>query len=296
MTRESIHSILEDLPKSNMTTRLLGALDYIVPGEWKNVTSFEEMIKLVTGEEDQGLIQQVGERAIALYAESEQGYQRAVRIFRLVDDTSGLAGVATIARKIGDASDFLSFLSKITPKADTTQAIDAGVKLVAELAAFCSINGLPGDSIGDFAASLASYEKDDAMRLAAWIVCDGMIPLGPDFLARVVDTVSSATNEQLGQQSRFARLLGYLPGGSVDAKREIMKESLGASQTAIAGFIAKKGIERQGVLERISGHLGAAGGKLDGLAAAIDLATNYFEHTGVQSVARRVIARAYGEI
>jgi hypothetical protein len=32
------------------------------------------------------------------------------------------------------------------------------------------------------------------------------------------------------------------------------------------------------------------------VAAAIDVGTNYFEHTGIQSVSRRLISRAYGEI
>ena len=36
--------------------------------------------------------------------------------------------------------------------------------------------------------------------------------------------------------------------------------------------------------------------KLDTIAAALDLTTSPFEHTGIQSVARRVISRAYGEL
>jgi hypothetical protein len=37
-------------------------------------------------------------------------------------------------------------------------------------------------------------------------------------------------------------------------------------------------------------------GRLDVIAAVLDMATNYFEHTGIQSVARRIISRAYGEL
>ncbi len=36
--------------------------------------------------------------------------------------------------------------------------------------------------------------------------------------------------------------------------------------------------------------------RLDYASAVIDMSTNYFLHTGTQSVARRVITRAYGEI
>ena len=43
-------------------------------------------------------------------------------------------------------------------------------------------------------------------------------------------------------------------------------------------------------------YVDVADNSLDWVAAAIDLGTNCFEHTGIQSVARRVISRAYGEI
>jgi hypothetical protein len=39
-----------------------------------------------------------------------------------------------------------------------------------------------------------------------------------------------------------------------------------------------------------------ADNRLDHVAAVLDMATNYFEHTSIQSVARRVISRAYGEL
>lgn len=296
MSDENIHEILEELPQKSMTTRLLGALDYVVPGEWQNITSFEEMIRHVTGEEDQELIQRVGERAIMLYKDPDQGYQRAVRIFRLVDDTSGLAGMATMARKIGEGSDWFSFLADITPKADTTQAVDAGVKLVAELGAFCFCNGIPGDSVGDFASALASYEKEESMRLAAWITCDCLIPLGPDFLTKVTDLLMELSDFDLDDHPRFARIMALLPGGSTGEKRELLKSNLGAATGAINNFVETKGIEREGALARVKEYLEIADDRLDYVAAGIDLATNYFEHTGIQTVARRVIARAYGEI
>src|SRR4051794_37506364 len=95
-----IHELLEGLPEKSLTTRLLGLLDSVVPGEWQNVTNFEAMIKLVTGESDEALIQQVGEKAIALYQDSSQGYQRAVQVFQLVDNAQGIAGFAALASKV----------------------------------------------------------------------------------------------------------------------------------------------------------------------------------------------------
>jgi len=203
---EQIHELLAALPSKNLTTRLLGLLDHFVPGEWQNVTSFEGMIKLVTGEEDHEIIQKVGDRAITLYRDPTQGYQRAIQVFGLVDNAQGIAGFAALANKV-------SFLEGITPKSDTTQAIDAGVKLVAELTTFCLVNGVPGDSISDFVGSLLSAEKEDRIRLAAWIAYDGLVPLGPDFLGRIIDGIRSLSSSQLGSHSRFARIAKYLPGG-----------------------------------------------------------------------------------
>ena len=61
-----IFKIVDDLPKTSLTTRLLGALDWVVPGEYKNTVGFENMIREVTGETDEKYIQKIGERAIAV--------------------------------------------------------------------------------------------------------------------------------------------------------------------------------------------------------------------------------------
>src|SRR5512145_1093856 len=110
-----ISTLLEELPTSSMTTRLLGLLDYVVPGEWENVTNFEQMVKNVTGEDDQSLIQQVGERAVMLYNDPSNGYQRAVWIYQMLDDTAGIAGRTALANKLSGSFDFLGFLGNITP-------------------------------------------------------------------------------------------------------------------------------------------------------------------------------------
>ena len=148
--RRAIHRIVDNLPTRNITVRVLNALDFVVPGEWENVVGFEETILRVTGETDQGLVQSVGERAIQLYNDRSQGYRRALRLYRTVDNVDQALAGAAVINKIGDKVDLLNFLTKITPKADKAQTLDLGLKVVAELAAFCLINGLPGDSIGDF--------------------------------------------------------------------------------------------------------------------------------------------------
>lgn len=296
MSEKPLHELVQDLPTSSITTRLLGLLDYAVPGQWQNITSFEEMIKSVTGEEDQSLIQAVGERAITLYADPGNGYQRAVWIYEMLDDTSGITGLAALGNKLSGDFDFLSFLGDVTPKADTAQAVDAAVKLVGELAAFYYTNGMPGDSVGDFAAAFANAQKEDAMRLAAFLAFDCVLPLGPDFMLKLNDGIASLTEDLLGENGRFGRIARVLPTDDLASSKRLITDNFDATKGILERFAADRGIEQRTVFDKIRDVLGAADDKLDYVAAAIDLVSNHFEHTGIQSVARRVISRAYGEI
>jgi hypothetical protein len=146
---KSIVATLDELPAKSMTTRVLGALDWVVPGQYKNVVGFENSIKAYSRETDPEMVQQIGERAIKLFNDKTQGYQTALWLYQSVDNIQGVLGTAAMAGKVGEDVKFLSFLSKITPKPDTTQVIDLSVKMVVEIVAFCKINGYPGDSVAD---------------------------------------------------------------------------------------------------------------------------------------------------
>ncbi len=295
MSDESIPQLLEALPQDGMTVTMLRGLDWVVPGEWSNVTSFEQLITEVTGESDQGIIQAVGERAITLYHDDSQGYQRAVWLFQSLDSVDKLAGGAALVDKVGDAFSFLGFLDELTPEADTTQAIDAGIKFAAELGAFCSTNGLPGDSVGDFVGALSSYAREDVMRLAAWLSFDCLLPLGPDFLAKILEKIDGMADEHLGENSLFQRVSGFLPGG-LGEQRGTIRSVLDQASGFLTGFVDMKGLSQNSVFEAVRHYVDVGDNGLDYVAGAIDLGTNYFEHTGIQTVSRRLVSRAFGEI
>jgi CRP-like cAMP-binding protein len=292
---DSIHLVLENLPASSLTTHVLGALDYIVPGEWQNITVFQDLIVSVTGDSDEGLVQQVGERAIQHWFDESQGYQRAVQIYRLVDDASTVAGAAAMANMLGSRFEILGFLSDVIPKPDTTQAIDTSVKFVAEPAAYCYVNGIPGDSVGDFASSLASYGKEELMRIAAWLALDCVLPLGPDFMQKILDAVRYASESDLWDNALFRKLSEHLPG-DVAAQKALFEQNLDAGAGFLNAMVQERAVSQESILERVRQYVDIADDKLDVLAAAIDLSTNYFEHTGIQTVTRRLVSRAYGEI
>jgi hypothetical protein len=286
---------LEALPETSLTTRLLGALDWIVPGEWNNIVSLERMIRDVTGESDEGLIQQIGERALVLFADPEQGYQRAVQVYQGVDSASTVAGAAALASMASERFEILSFLEGVAPKPDTVQAVDAGAKLAAELVAFALTNGLPGDSVMDFANALAAYGKEERMRMTAWLAFDALIPLGPDFLEKILDTVGTVDLSELQDNRVFRFVSEHLPG-DIAQQRDTLRANLESAGGQLKAFAGEREMSQESLVSKVREYVEVADDKLDLLAASLDMTTNVFEHTGVQTVARRIVSRAYGEI
>src|SRR5262245_23396118 len=134
---KTINKIVDALPEKSWTVRMLQALDFVTPGQWKNLVGFDKTIMAVTGEDDPELVQKIGERAIELYNDSKQGYQRALWLYQTVDTGQGIAGAMALANLMGEKLQIMKFLGKITPKLETTQSIELCVKLVVELVAFC---------------------------------------------------------------------------------------------------------------------------------------------------------------
>jgi hypothetical protein len=292
---DSIVRLLEELPATNLTTRALDAVDMVTPGTWRNITSFAELVADETGESDDAIIQDVGAKAIALYADESTGYQRAVSLYKLVDSGSTMAGMASLAGKLAEDVSWLSFLDGVTPKPETAQAADAALKLAAEVAAFVSTQGIPGDGVMEFVSSVMQAAKEDKIRLTSWVVYDGILPLGPDFLAAATNAINGGLSS-LSESPLYEKIKGLLPGGSEDEHRAHVSNVLNASGGWIGEITSNPAASREGILSRVSGFLDGAEGKLDYAASIVDLSTNIFEHTGIQTVARRCIRRAYAEI
>ncbi len=61
-------------------------------------------------------------------------------------------------------------------------------------------------------------------------------------------------------------------------------------------FISDRGLTPEVVVNNLRGFIEFTDDKLDYLGAFLDVSTNYYEHTGVQTLARRLIERASAEI
>lgn len=286
---------VDDLPTGGLTVTALKSLDFLIPGQWQNLTGFDNTIRAVTGETDEALIQQIGERAVALYNDKSQGYQRALWLYSTVESGSGLLGAAALANRIGQDS-FLGFLKNITPKPETAQSIDLCVKLVTELVAFCQINGIPGDSIGDFLAALGDYSGESLMRMAALVCFDGVIPLGPEFADKALSVFDSTPAKELEGNQTYKSVQELIPGHDSAQKKGFITQSFDSTKGWMKRFVADKNVTQQGLLGRIRGFIDFTDDKADYVGALLDMNVKYYRHTGLQTLARRLIERAVAEI
>ena len=273
---KSIFQLVDELPTGGLTISMLKALDFVAPGEWQNTVGFVNTIKKVTGEDDEDLIQQIGERAIYLFNDKSQGYQTALWLYQTVDATDKALGAAALANKVGEKIPLLGFLNSVTPKADKAQTIDLTLKLVAELVAFCQINGIPGDSIGDFVASLGEYSGESLIRMVALVCVDGLIPLGPNFISKALSMLNQTNPHELEQNSTFQSIKDVIPGDSPAGKLNFIGESFDSVKGWMSGLVSANDLTPQKVVHNLQGFIDVADDKLHYLAAFIDVSTNYY--------------------
>ena len=293
---------LEALPETGLTISALEALDFVVPGEWQNVRSFDALIAEVTGIDKPGVVAAVRRRAEQLQT-TDLRYAQAIQIYTLVDTVDQVAAGAAVASKVGgllgSLGGSLGFLEKITPKPETTQSIDAGLKLIAELVAFGRLNGMPNTSpegLARFAGALTDYGRYDLMRIAAWVVFDGLLPLGPDFVAKLTSNFKGLASDKLVGHDAFKSLSAQLPGATASEKQAFIVKTLDSTAEWITGFVEEKGLTQEKIMGQLKGSLSLAQGSMDYVAAAIDASTNHTTHTGTQTVARALARHSYEQV
>lgn len=291
-----IYKCMDELPERNITTMVLNALDFVVPGQWQNIIGFDNLIRHTTGEDDPDLIKQIGERAIALYNDQSQGYQRAMWLYETVDSADNVLATAALANTVGAKIPLLSLVNRLTPSPDKAQSIDFAIKLTVELVAFCQINGIPGDSIGDFVGALADYGGESVMRIAALLCLDGLIPLGPDFLMKIEQEIKRMNPQELGNNPVFSQVSDLIPGGGIGGQLNFVSQAFDETKSWMKNFVSERNLTPENVFSHISQFIESADGRLDMVAAFLDMTTNYYAHTGTQTIAKRLIERAYAEI
>jgi len=291
---KSIIQLVDELPSDNITVKVLKALDYVAPGEWNNLVGFDNNIRTITGETDPQIIQKIRDRAVSLYHDPQNGYQAAIKVYQIIDKADTAMATAALANKVGEKIGFLSFLSNVTPKADVTQSIDLALKIAVEIIAFCKLNGIPQPNPQQFANSLANnYQNASLMRMVALVCIDGILPLGPDFLGKIHSVISGVDTGVVAQNPVFLAVNNSLPGNTPSDKLGFINQSFNSVQGWMNGLVAKTGITPQSISSHLGNFIQIADDNLDFVAAFLDQTTNYYEHTGIQTVARSVILQAH---
>ncbi|MGV0023592.1 hypothetical protein [Phormidesmis priestleyi] len=291
-----IFELVDELPTGGTTVTALNSLDFVIPGQWQNLTGFTNTIRAVTGETDDAMIQAIGDRAVYLYNDESQGYQRAMWLYQTVDNAAGALGAAAMANKIGQDISFLGFLGNLTPKPEKVQSLDLTIKLVVELVAFCQINGIPGDSIGDFLGALGDYSGESLMRMAALVCFDGIIPLGPDFINMGLSTISQTSPDELQKNQTFKSVSPLIPGGNPAGQLGFITQSFDSVKGWMSDFVGSRHLTQESLLSNVKKYVDISADKLDYVGAFLDVAVKYYTHTGTQTLARRLVERAVAEI
>lgn len=284
---------LEALPTSGLTVSVLQALDPVVPGAWSNATRFDDLIGELQPDAPAALVQQLRARAEQLAQEDR--YARALTLYALVDRVDQVAAGAAVVSKVGDLFGSLGFLERFTPKPETTQAVDAALKLVAEMIAFGLLHGVPSTDaagVARFSVALSDYGRHELMRIAAWVALDGLLPLGGSFVSILTDTLRSVASSDLASNAVFQQLGDSLPGEGPRDKQAFVIEVIEGAGDWINDFVAERGLSQEQLLSQLQGTLSVTEGGLDYVAAAIDASTAYFSHTGTQTVARALARHA----
>ncbi|MBN1179966.1 MAG: hypothetical protein JXD18_12195 [Anaerolineae bacterium] len=293
--KQSIVELVDDLPRRSITTIVLEALDFVVPGEWNHITGFDNLVRAVAGT-DAVQLKRVGHRVREIYDDPSTGYQKAMKVYRVVDDADVALAAAAMADKASQKIRLLSFLDRMTPKSDVTQAIDLAVKVGAEIVAFSMISNLPQPNIREFTSGLAAYSGASKMRMAALVCIDGVIPLGPDFAQGTMKLLDRIKEGDLEQSRVFQRLKDVFPGDGGKERLGFLRTGFDAVKGWMDSLVRSRNLTPQNITGNIKRFVDISDESLDYLGAFLDATTNYYELTGTQDVARHLIRRAIGEV
>jgi hypothetical protein len=292
----SVLERLDRLPRRNLTVLAIKGLSTLVPGGWKNITSADGLIADVLGSGDPELIRQVRERADALSRARHEGYGRALSLYDAVNRSQKAAGGLRLLANIGGALPLVKRVADLTPTSETLQAADLSLKVAAEMLAFTQVNGLPGDSFGDFAASLGEYAGEARVRMAALICFDALLPLGDQALQRLDGLLGGVSQRDLHQLPAYAGMASMLPGRGDGAHLSFLRRGVDQWLGWAGGFSSQLGLTGQKAVQALENTLGPWQGSFQQMATFLDAFTDTYQHTGVQAVARRLVERAAAEI
>jgi len=87
-----------------------------------------------------------------------------------------------------------------------------------------------------------------------------------------------------------------IPGDNSAGQLAFIQESFDSTKGWMNNFVSDHKLTQQGLVSNLSKFVEVSSDKLDYLGAFLDMSVKYYRHTGVQTLARRLIERAVAEI
>jgi hypothetical protein len=100
----------------------------------------------------------------------------------------------------------------------------------------------------------------------------------------------------LEKNQTFKGIQELIPGDSAKGKQAYITESFESTKGWMDGFVASNGLTPEKVVDNLEKFVDISKDKLDYLGAFMDMYVKYYDHTGIQTLARRLIERAVAEI
>ncbi|HEY9650707.1 MAG TPA: agenet domain-containing protein, partial [Coleofasciculaceae cyanobacterium] len=94
----------------------------------------------------------------------------------------------------------------------------------------------------------------------------------------------------------FSAISNFLPGSNPSDKLGFINQGFSSAQGWMNNLVTKTGITPQSISSSLGNFIQIADDNLDFVAAFLDQTTNYYEHTGIQTVARCLIVQAYTSV
>ncbi len=92
----TVNNLKKTTAPSPLNLMVLGALDFVVPGQWQNVTGFTPLVKHITGETRIGKIDAISTYADQLYQGDLSGCQKAIWLYQTADSSDSLLSAAAL--------------------------------------------------------------------------------------------------------------------------------------------------------------------------------------------------------
>jgi hypothetical protein len=134
------------------------------------------------------------------------------------------------------------------------------------------------------------------MRMAALVSFDGLIPLGATFSDRALSLIKGLSPSELSNNQTFKGVNELIPGENDAGKLAFITESFEATKGWMDGFVSSTGLTQSNVADNLSKFINFSVDKLDYLGALLDVSVKYYRHTGIQTLARRLVERSVAEL